>query len=266
MASLLGDGAGVAAQVDLLALLDQGPARGPEGAVARDVHVVLGLPRVLDHAAQRQDHADAGQHRAGAEQTLDGGAATQGRRLPGVVQQGDDGLLVGLGGRAVVAALNRDLLGHEALGVLHGADAQGDDRAADGDAEHRGVEGVDPQALVTVALVLPGPEQVHGDERQTQDDRENQPGDDAGGGTLLGRVPLDGEALLAVGDGHVVELGAQAGQLVVAHLRQLLGAVVLLHVVGHCRDPIQSAAATRATMPAIHMNRPSVTGPRPPSG
>src|SRR5699024_5333816 len=122
------------------------------------------------------------------------------------------------------------------------------------------------QAVVAVALVLPGPEEVDGDERQAEDDREGQPEDDAGRRALLRRVTGDGEALLAVGDGHVVELGAQAGELVVAHLRQLVGAVVLLHVVGHCRDPIQSAAATRATMPAIHMNRPSVTGPRPPSG
>ena len=159
--------------------------------------------------------------------------------------------------------LDRDLLRNELLGELHCADTQADDGQAGGDAQHRGVEGVPPEAVLLEVLVLPGPEEVDRDEGQAEHDRQCPPETDTAGGTFLGGVALDGETLLAVGDGDIIELGADTGELLVAHALDLffrVGDVVFTHD----RVPIHIAAPMSTTIPAIHISMPSVTGPIPP--
>src|SRR5699024_4612087 len=107
---------GVAPEVDLLGgetvgpvVGREGPAGGVEGPVTGDGHRAA-LPRVLDHAAERQDGGEPDQADSRSEETTHDLAATEGRGLPGVVEFGDDGAPVDLVRRPVVACLDRDLL------------------------------------------------------------------------------------------------------------------------------------------------------------
>ena len=112
-------------------------------------------------------------------------------------------------------------------------------------------------------LVLPRPEEVDGNECQAEDDGEDQVGGNPTGGTLLSRIVLDREAFLAVSDGHAVQLGAEAGEVFLAHLCQL-GISVLILQFAHDRVPIHIAKAIITMMPPNHISMPSLTGPRPP--
>ena len=240
----------------------QGPAGGPQGAVAGDAHCAA-LPRILHDATHWEDDRETSECGTTCGQAGDNRAAAEGGGLPGVVQEGHEGAAIDLVRRAVVAGLNGDLLRDEALGVCRNTHAQQGDGQTRGDTQQRGVEGVPPQALFIHVLVLPRPEEVDGNECQAEDDGEDQVGGNPTGGTLLSRIVLDREAFLAVSDGHAVQFGAEAGEVFLAHLCQL-GISVLILQFAHDRVPIHIAKAIITMMPPNHISMPSLTGPRPP--
>src|SRR5699024_2354037 len=128
-----------------------------------------------------------------------------------------------------------------------------------------GVQGVPHQAVIAVALVLPWPEDVGEQEADTTEDSESSPDAHGTGSSLFCRIIGYRETFLAVCNGDVIQFSAQASKIIIAHGVQFLGGVLLIRVITHERDPIHIAAAMRTMMPMPHMNRPSETGPRPPS-
>ena len=222
------------------------------------------LPRVVDSAAERSNDGKAEENASTAEQTHDGLTTTQSRSGPGVVEECGQRATVNLFGRTIVATLNGNLLGENLLDVLDNGEAQAQDAQTRGQAKQRGVKGMPPQAILTQHLVLPRPEEVHAKESDTHQDGDDKPEGDIAGSALLSGVSLDWEALLAEGNGDIIQLGTERCELVVAHSIELFTRVILLYV-AHERDPIHIAATHRRLMPIIHIARPSATGPRPPS-
>src|ERR1700709_523047 len=100
----------------------------------------------------------------------------------------------GFRGGAVVALLDRDLLGDELLLEQHRADADRQDRQPKGDAVQRRSEAVDELALRAVGLVPPRPEEEDHQERQPAQAAKQQPPCHRALGSLLGLGALDGPA------------------------------------------------------------------------
>ena len=104
------------AQVDGLALEPRGPTRRPQHRLLAVGGLHHRLPRVLDQAAgERHQGAEAERAEADAQREADQLAALDRRALQRVGQVGHHGPAVNLGGGAVVAVLDRDLLGDELL-------------------------------------------------------------------------------------------------------------------------------------------------------
>ena len=154
--------AGRARHVDGLAVEARGPTRRPQHGLLAFGGRDHRLPRVLDDAADEGNgRAEPEGAEPDTERQADQLAALDGRGLQGVGQVGRRGPALDLGGPAVVAVLDRDLLGDELLLEEHRADADRQDRESERQPVKRRGQAVDELARRTIGLVLPRPEQEH---------------------------------------------------------------------------------------------------------
>ena len=169
---------------------------------------------------------------------------------------GGGSVLVAGGGR--VTDLDHLLVDHQPAGPVDQADADAEERDAEGASEHQ-VGGA--QAADGVPVVADLEDEV-GDEEADQGDRRDAeqrrhltfgplllPRVDVGRAPLVGRQPGVGDGLISLWDRR---------EVLVAHASTLLLEERVVWAA------IQTAKPTQAPMPTSHATSPSLTGPMPP--
>ena len=111
--------------------------------------------------------------------------------------------------------LYRYLLWNDGLHIQDHRKAQGQYGKTSGNAQQRGVEGVESQTLIAQALILPRPGDIDTQERNGRQHANAQPESHRPTRPLFCRIIINREAFFPIGNGHVVKLGAQARQLTV---------------------------------------------------
>ena len=235
-------------------VVDDADAGAPDGARPHERRVGVERPHVAQDEHDRQR-----QKRDGAEQRVADHRAAPDARLLGAGLEGGDGAGLLVRGRLERVALLHHLdVGHELARPLHGADADEEQREAQGEPQCQ-VGGLEPGQVALDERQS----QVGDDEADAAQRRDAEHGRDLALGAL-GRLGV------GVGEARLVRRDPRVGQGIAGLLSRLeLGPVrrhadVSSRFTVALRAPIQAAAAMSTPRPITQTHRPSLTGPMRP--